>query len=251
MDYWLIKPEELFKVWPKVRDVIPGLPSVALYVLLFQILTATRPSEALGMRWSEWEEELQVWHLPWRRIKTGGRTRRDHYVPLSPEATAILKALREQQRRDGIETEFVFGSYWTTTLTSARIGIPPALSTIRSLLEKNLDAADADKTLHGMRTAFSSWAKRLNYNEDDIERGLSHIKGYGSTDVARLYSRDAFNDDGADANVISLFNEDPLRGLFEAWAIFCTTGKLPPGRVLRKPAEVTAENTIPQRQSMK
>jgi integrase len=94
MDQWWIKPAELFKVWPKVRDVIPGLPSVALYVLKYQILTAARPSEVLGMRWGEWEEDIQVWHVPWQRIKQGGRTRQDHYVPLSPPATAILEALR-------------------------------------------------------------------------------------------------------------------------------------------------------------
>jgi hypothetical protein len=85
-------------------------------------------------------------------------------------------------------------------------------------LEKNVDKVDVDKTLHGMRTAFSSWATRLGYKEADIERGLSHIRGYGSAPVV-IY-------------------EDPLRALFEDWATYCFTGELPKGRRLREPAEV-------------
>ena len=225
MDQWLIEPAELFNLFPQVADVIPGLPSVALHAFKYQILTAARPGEALGMRWPEYKEADQVWRVPWQRVKQGGRTRQDHYVPLSGPAIAILNAMRDQQRRDGIETVFVFGSYLTANPTSARLGIPPCQSTLRSLMEKNVDAADIDKTLHGMRTAFGSWATQLGYQEADIERGLSHIKGYGSVPVARLYSRDATRD-------------DPLRKLFADWANYCLYGELPADRVLRKPAEV-------------
>jgi integrase len=238
MDHWEVEPEELFSVWPQVREVIPGLPSVALYALMFQILTASRPVESLGARWEEWLEEIAVWRVPWQRTKGGGRERQDLYIPLSREATAILKLLREQQQREGIKTQFIFGSYWTATLTSARIGIPPARSTLRSLLEKNVDEADIDKTLHGFRTSFSSWANRLRYLEKDIERALKHKRGFGETHVSRLYGRDAYNDEGGDPEVLAAFDDDPLRGLFEDWAIYCVTGELPEGRQLRKPASV-------------
>jgi hypothetical protein len=53
---------------------------------------------------------------------------------------------------------------------------------------------EADKTLHGMRKAFGSWAKQQGYPEPDVERALTHIRGYGETDVARLYSGDATRD---------------------------------------------------------
>jgi integrase len=242
LKYWASAAEML--VWPKVHDVIPDLPSVALYALMFQILTATRPNETLGMRWDEWLEDIAVWCVPWQRVKQGGRTRQDHYIPLAPKATAILNMLREQQKRDGIwgTTEFVFGSYLTANPTSASEGVPPCNSTIRNLLRQNVDKVDVDKTLHGMRTSFSSWATRLGFNENDIERGLSHIRGYGSTDVARLYNRDAYNDDGGDENMLATIDalyEDPLRELFEAWATYCFTGKLPKGRQLREPAKIT------------
>jgi integrase len=248
MDHWLVKRVELFKFSPQIAEVIPGLPSVALYVLKYQILTASRPNEPLGMRWSEWEEEDQVWHVPWQRTKQGGQTRQDHYVPLSDPATAILNAMREQQRRDNMSTaptDFVFGTYWTPDITSARIGIPPCKATIRNLLEKHVDKTDVDKTLHGMRTAFSSWATRLGYQERDIERGLSHAKGYGSEPLVRIYNRDAFNRDAYDREAI---REDPLRALFAAWGNYCLYGQLPADRALRKPAEVVS---IPRHQSMK
>jgi integrase len=218
MDQWLIEPAELFKVY------LPGLPSVALHALKYQILTAARPGEALGMRWPEWEEAGQVWHVPWQRLKQGARTRQDHYVPLSEPAIAILYAVWDQQRRVDIETEFVFGSYRAANPTNSRLGIPPCKSTLHSLLAKNVDAADIDKTLHGMRTAFGSWARQLGYQEADIERGLSHIKGYGSDHVVRLYGRDATR-------------EDPLRVLFADWANYCLYGEPPADRVLRAPAE--------------
>jgi hypothetical protein len=89
-----------------------------------------------------------------------------------------------------------------------------------------------------MRTAFSSWATKLGYQEKDIERGLSHLKGYGSTQVARIYNRDAFGPD-----------DHPLRELFDAWGNYCLTGELPEGRVLREPAEVIS--LAPQHRSMK
>ena len=240
MDCWEVEPEELFRTWPQVREVIPGLPSVALYALMFQILTASRPLELLGARWEEWLEEVAVWRVPWQRIKGGGRERQDFYVPLSPEATAILNLLREQQQRDGIwgTTPFIFGAYPTANPTSSRVGIPPARNTLRDLLAKNVDKVDIDKTLHGFRTSFSSWAKRIGHQETDYERALKHKRGFGETHVARLYGRDAYNDEGGDPDVLAAFDDDPLRSLLEEWAIYCVTGELPKGRQLRRPASV-------------
>jgi integrase len=240
MDEWEVEPEELFRAWPKMREVIPGLPSVALYALMFQILTASRPFESLGARWDEWDDDNAVWCIPWQRIKGGGRERKNFFVPLSPEATAILNLLRDQQKRDGIwdKTPFIFGSYLIASPGSARIGIPPNKHTLKNLLEKNVESIDLDKTLHGFRTSFRSWAERAGFPEMDAERALKHKRGFGSTNVSILYGRDAYNDENADPEVITAFDDDPLRLMLEVWAFYCVTGKLPEGLQLRKPADV-------------
>jgi integrase len=50
------------------------------------ILTAARSGEILGMRWSEIDLDKKIWTVPASRMKAG----REHRVPLSPRAVAIL-----------------------------------------------------------------------------------------------------------------------------------------------------------------
>ena len=50
------------------------------------ILTAARSGEILGMRWSEIDLDKKIWTVPADRMKAG----REHRVPLSPRAVAIL-----------------------------------------------------------------------------------------------------------------------------------------------------------------
>src|SRR5690606_9651369 len=56
----------------------------------FLILTATRTSEVLLARWSEFDLEKQVWTIPAERMKAG----REHRVPLSARTIEILEAAR-------------------------------------------------------------------------------------------------------------------------------------------------------------
>src|SRR3546814_12027236 len=74
-------------------------PAMAARALAFTILTAARSGEVLGARWPEIDLDKAVWTVPARRMKAG----REHRVPLSPPATALVSALHE----DG-ETGFVF-----------------------------------------------------------------------------------------------------------------------------------------------
>jgi integrase len=230
---WEIEPANLFKLWDEVEKVIPsGLSPVTVYVLKFGILCGSRPTEARCMIWDEYHKDDQEWIIPWQRMKEGYQIRIDHHVQLSDPAIEIIEILREQQRRDGIKTHFVFGNYRTARSTSSCMGHPPASRTVRNLLANLLghdaDATElldgscrsqrlkhADATLHGMRVAFGSWAKEQGcYHELDIERALSHAKGYGPDMVARIYLRDARR-------------EAAMRKLFADWGRYCMTGELP------------------------
>jgi integrase len=55
------------------------------------ILTAARSGEILGMRWPEIDFDKKIWAVPAERMKAG----REHRVPLSPRAVAILRQLEK------------------------------------------------------------------------------------------------------------------------------------------------------------
>jgi integrase len=59
-------------------------------VLEFAILTAARPGEALGARWSEIDLTGKLWTVPAARMKG----EREHRVPLSRQSVAILRQMR-------------------------------------------------------------------------------------------------------------------------------------------------------------
>ena len=63
--------------------------SVSALALQFLILTATRTLEVLHAEWSEIDLPSGVWTVPASRMKT----RREHRVPLSDSAMAVLQAL--------------------------------------------------------------------------------------------------------------------------------------------------------------
>jgi integrase len=120
--------------------------------LEFTILTAARTNEALGARWSEIDLESKVWTVPAERTKA----KREHRVPLSKRALAVLAAL---PRRG--EDEFVF--------MGARDGRP--LSS-RSMLEV---MRSKGATVHGFRSTFRDWAaEQTSYPNEMCEIALAH-----------------------------------------------------------------------------
>jgi integrase len=70
-------------------------PEISARALEFAILTAARPSEALGARWSEIDGN--VWTVPADRMKSG----RAHRVPLAPRVVELLASMPR-------EGEFIF-----------------------------------------------------------------------------------------------------------------------------------------------
>ena len=69
--------------------------AVAARALEFLILTAARTGEVIGARWSEIDLLDKTWTVPAARMKA----HREHRVPLSPRALAILQEM--QAARDG------------------------------------------------------------------------------------------------------------------------------------------------------
>src|SRR5262249_621792 len=110
----------------------------AARALEFAILTAARSGEVLGALWHEINLEQSVWTVPAGRMKAG----REHPVPLSKQAIAILKEV--QGLRNG---DFVFPG-----LVSGRSLSVMALEMVLRRMKVQ------DATVHGFRSAFRDWA---------------------------------------------------------------------------------------------
>jgi integrase len=167
--------------------------ATAALALEFTILTAARRGEVLGARWDEFDFERAVWTVPAHRMKAG----REHRVPLSRRALAIVNALRQADGR-----EFVFaGNKPGKPLSGEALGM-----VLRRMKIDNV-------TVHGFRSAFRDWAAECtNFTNEVCEAALAHTV---TNRVEAAYRRG------------DLFEK--RRKLMDAWASYCAapkTGKI-------------------------
>jgi integrase len=120
------------------------------------ILTALRTNEAIGARWAEFDLNRKTWTVPAERMKA----KREHRVPLSDRAIAILTTL---PRHD----EFVF--------PGGRNGKSLSNAAMSQTLER---LGRGDVTVHGFRSTFRDWAaERTNFPNHVVEMALAHTIG--------------------------------------------------------------------------
>lgn len=140
--------------------------NMAATALEFTILTAARTGEVIAARWDEIDLAEKLWTIPAARMKA----KKEHRVPLSPRAVAILKEL---QKAGG---DFVFA------------GLKPDthLSNMAMLnLLKRMEHGDL--TVHGFRSTFRDWAaETTNYPHEVAEMALAHTV---SDETERAYRR--------------------------------------------------------------
>jgi len=140
-----------------MRD-LRGRYGVAALALEFAILTAARTSEVLGARWSEIDTAAKTWTVPPKRMKG----EREHRVPLSDRAIAIIEDMASDKRG-----EFIF--------PGAKRGRP--LSNMALLLLLRRMKRD-DLTAHGFRSTFRTWAaEKTNFPREIAEAALAHVVG--------------------------------------------------------------------------
>ena len=157
--------------------------------LEFLILTASRSGEVLGAKWPEFDLEEAVWTVPAERMKAG----KEHRVPLSPRAVAIVKDLREAKVND-----YVFpGEKKDRPLSGMAF----------AMLMRRMKVSQY--TAHGFRSAFRDWAgDETSYPRELAEAALAHRVG--------------------DATEQAYRRSDALgrrRKLMVAWADYCLGAK--------------------------
>lgn len=132
-------------------------PGTAARALAFTILTAARTSETLGATWAEIDLAARLWTIPAERMKAS----REHRVPLSDAAMAILAEMAAHKRKD---TSPVFPSPRPGKLLSNM-----AMSAVLRRMGRD------DLTVHGFRSTFRDWAaEATSYERDVAEMALAH-----------------------------------------------------------------------------
>ena len=174
--------------YAEVGDAIEQVRGSGAYpatVLAFEflVLTAWRSGEVRGALWKEIDLEAREWRIPAERMKT----HREHRVPLSGRALAVL---REAQRlADG--SGLVFPSARARTLSEVAI----------SKMVRDLGIRAVP---HGFRSSFRDWAAECSDAPREVcELALAHMN---TNSIEAAYRRtDMF---------------ERRRDLMEQWAAF-------------------------------
>jgi integrase len=192
---------------PAFMETLRAQEGTAARALEFAILTAARTGEVIGVLWDEIDLSEKVWTIPADRMKAG----KEHRVPLSPRALAILNDLKPtQENKETEEARFVF--------TGGKRGKPLSNMALLMLLRR---MGRDDTTAHGFRSTFRDWtSERTNFPSEVAEMALAHTV---ADKVEAAYRRG------------DLFER--RRRIMAAWGTFCTT----------PPKEETPRNVAPLR----
>jgi integrase len=139
----------------------------------FIILTAARKSEVRGLRWIEIDLDTALWMLPAARSKN----RRDHEVPLSVGAMAILAKQRPYDAVTNIQrySELVFS------------GVPRELSSVMRRACK-LAMIDPPVTIHDLRRSAATLMAGAGVSRVVLKAVLGHL----DRDVTAVYDRHSY-----------------------------------------------------------
>lgn len=126
-------------------------------------LVFIRPGELRQATWSE----IDLKNRRWRKTVETMKSRREHIVPLSDQAIAILKDLKPATDR-GPES-YVFPSVRS-------FDRPMSENTVNAALRR-LGYSKEEMTAHGFRKTASTILHEQGWESDYIERQLAHMEG--------------------------------------------------------------------------
>lgn len=158
----LVKKVEHFRAMP-VTSVpsflkkLQGVHGVSAKALHFLILTAARSGEVRGAEWSEIDLEQAIWTIPAARMKA----KRQHRVPLSAAALAVLRSV--QGHGEALGSGLVF--------CNSRGGPLSDMSLTAVMRRMKVEAVP-----HGFRSSFRDWVgEHTQYPSDLAEMALAHV----------------------------------------------------------------------------
>ena len=133
--------------------------SLGRLALEFLILTAARSGEVRHATWSEIDSDAALWTIPGERMKAG----REHVVPLSEGALAVLEKMKAWRAHPADKSELIF--------PGTKRGKPISDMTLTKVLrDMELDAVP-----HGFRSSFKDWASETtDFSNELSEAALAH-----------------------------------------------------------------------------
>lgn len=132
------------------------------------IITGVRPSELREAPWSEFDLDKALWTIPASRMKK----RREHLIPLSRQAVALLT-----------ELQVLTGGY-QLLLPGRNDRNKPRSNMAFNMVLRRL-GYDGKQTGHGFRHIASTILNENGFDENHIEAQLSHVKD----GVAGVYNK--------------------------------------------------------------
>jgi len=151
-----LKPDQLPMLMSKLNYASINL--ITRVMIEWQLHTMVRPMESAGTRWEEINFDDNTWTIPPERMKK----KREHIVPLSPQALALLGVMRPISGH----REYVFTSQ-RDPLRHANQGSP-------NVALKRMGFKDM-LTAHGMRALASTTLNEEAFDYDIVEMALAHI----------------------------------------------------------------------------
>lgn len=153
-----LPPTELPNILKKINS--SNLSDLTKSLMYFQLITLSRPNEAVKCEWSDIDLEKKLWTINKEKMKM----RRDHIVPLSDLAISILKDVKKS---DEVKNQYVFSS---KNSKAGHINLETANNALKRLGYKNVLVA------HGFRSiASTALNESRKFNKDTIEIALAHV----------------------------------------------------------------------------
>lgn len=179
----VLRGQELVRVWNAAGEL--GDPWASFLRLL--LLTGQRLREVAGMTWEEIDASAAVWVIPAARTKNA----RDHLVPLSPQALAVLDALQPDQ---SLRRGAVFS-------TNGKVPIN-GFSKLKVRLDKLVERQEEETgqldpwVFHDLRRSLATGVQALGFPIEHTEAVLNHVSGKRGG-LAAIYQLHEYRDEKA------------------------------------------------------
>ncbi len=164
-----ITDEKAFGALLRAIDAFDGWPTIGA-ALKFCALTCARPGEVRGATRSEINFEKAIWRIPEERTKM----RRQHDVPLSRQAIAVLRDI------------WPMSDYGELIFPSIRSNRKPLSENAFNAALRRLGYGPDEVTAHGFRSSASTILNEHGFNPDVIEAILGHKN---ENTIRRAYNR--------------------------------------------------------------
>jgi integrase len=164
----VLTPDELHAIWRATDD---GTNHSAVVRLL--MLTAGRKSEVGGMAWRELDRDRALWTIPAQRYKTA----REHEVPLSRQALAILAKFPELPGRP-----YLFGRGGRSPFS----GWSRCKQRLDAKIAEQQGAPLAEWNVHDLRRSAVTHMAELGLAEPHV---IEAVVGHARSGVEAVYNR--------------------------------------------------------------